>query len=181
MAMSRKSLKAMGLTEEQIDSIIEMHTETVESYKDKLRTAEEKSAKLETVQKELDGLKAKHGAESDWKSKFEKASADLEKEKKAFADYKTEQDAKATKAAKENAVKAYFEGKKITGGNLAIAMRGARDEIAGIELDENGKIKDASTLDALVSGEFSGLVVKDTTRGASPSPRRAWNRLGNHS
>ena len=28
MAMTRKALKAMGLTDEQIDSIIEMHTET---------------------------------------------------------------------------------------------------------------------------------------------------------
>ena len=34
MALSRKSLKAMGLTDEQVDSIIEMHTETVDGLKD---------------------------------------------------------------------------------------------------------------------------------------------------
>lgn len=155
--MTRKSLKAMGLTDEQIDSIIEMHTETVDGLKEKLKAAEEKSNKLDGVQKELDDLKANPG--EDYKAKYEA-------EKKAFADYKADQTAKETKAAKEAAVKAYFEGKSITGANLAIAMRGARDEIAGIELDGTS-IKDTSALDALVSGEFAGLVVKTTTQGAA--------------
>ena len=157
MAMTRKSLKAMGLSDEQIDSIIEMHTETVDGLKEKLKTAEDKANKLDDVQKELDGLKANSG--DDYKAKYEA-------EKKAFADYKADQMAKETKAAKEAAVKAYFESKNITGANLAIAMRGARDEIAGIELDGTS-IKDTTALDALVSGEYSGLVVTTTRQGAA--------------
>lgn len=156
MAMTRKSLKAMGLTDEQIDSIIEMHTETVDGLKDKLKTAEEKASKLDDVQKELDGLKANSG--DDYKAKYEA-------EKKAFADYKADQTAKETKAAKEKAVKEYFEGKNITGANLDIAMRGCRDEIGAIELDGD-KIKDTAALDALVSGTFAGLVVSKTVQGA---------------
>lgn len=157
MALTRKSLKAMGLTDEQVESIVEMHTETVDGLKDKLKAAEEKANKLDDVQKELDGLKANSG--DDYKTKYEA-------EKKAFAEYKADQTAKETKAAKEAAVKAYFESKNITGTNLAIAMRGARDEIAGIELDGTS-IKDTSALDALVTGEFAGLVVKTTTQGAA--------------
>lgn len=154
--MTRKSLKAMGLTDEQIDSIIEMHTETVDGLKDKLKTAAEKANKLDDVQKELDGLKANSG--DDYKAKYEA-------EKKAFADYKADQTAKETKAAKEKAVKAYFEGKNITGANLDIAMRGCRDEIGAIELDGD-KIKDTAALDALVSGTFAGLIVTKTVQGA---------------
>lgn len=156
MALTRKSLKAMGLTDEQVDSIVEMHTETVDGLKDKLKTAEEKASKLDDVQKELDGLKANSG--DDYKAKYEA-------EKKAFADYKADQTAKETKAAKEKAVKAYFEGKNITGANLDIAMRGCRDEIGAIELDGD-KIKDTAALDALVSGTFAGLVVTKTVQGA---------------
>ncbi len=156
MAMTRKALKAMGLTDEQIDSIIEMHTETVDGLKDKLKTAEDKANKLDDVQKELDGLKANSG--DDYKAKYEA-------EKKAFADYKADQTAKETKAAKEKAVKAYFEGKNITGANLDIAMRGCRDEIGAIEL-EDGKIKDTAALDALVGGTFAGLVVTKSVQGA---------------
>jgi hypothetical protein len=156
MALTRKSLKAMGLTDEQVDSIVEMHTETVDGLKDKLKTAEEKANKLDDVQKELDGLKANSG--DDYKAKYEA-------EKKAFADYKADQTAKETKAAKEKAVKAYFEGKNITGANLDIAMRGCRDEIGAIELD-GGKIKDTAALDALVGGTFAGLVVTKSVHGA---------------
>jgi len=157
MALTRKSLKAMGLTEEQVDSIIEAHTETVDGLKDKLKAAEEKANKLDGVQKELDALKADNG--DDYKAKYEKEHKDFEAYKKDVA-------AKETKAAKEAAVKAYFEGKNITGANLAIAMRGARDEIAGIELDGTA-IKDTSALDALVSGEYAGLVVTTTKQGAA--------------
>ena len=157
MALTRKMLKAMGIEDEKIDQIIEAHSETVDGLKDKLKAAEEKANKLDDVQKELDGLKANNG--DDYKAKYEA-------EKKAFADYKADQTAKEAKAAKEAAVKAYFEGKNITGTNLAIAMRGARDEIAGIELDGTS-IKDTSALDALVSGEFAGLVVTTTKQGAA--------------
>lgn len=157
MALMRKSLKAMGLTDEQVDSIIEMHTETVDGLKEKLKTAEEKAEKLDDVQKELDVLKTKPG--EDYEAKYKTI-------KKEFDDYKAEISAKETKAAKEAAVRAYFEGKKITGGNLNIAMRGAKDEISGIELDAEGKIKDTAALDALVGGEFASLVVTTQTRGA---------------
>ena len=166
MALTRKSLKAMGLTDEQVDSIVEMHTETVDGLKDKLKTAEEKANQLDGVQKELDALKAKGG--DDYKAKYEA-------EKKAFADYKADQTAKETKAAKESAVRAYFEGKSITGGNLNIAMRGAKDEINGLELDADGKIKDTSALDALVGGEYAALVVTTQTRGANTATPPAGN------
>lgn len=166
MALTRKSLKAMGLTDEQVDSIVEMHTETVDGLKDKLKTAEEKATQLDGVQKELDALKAKGG--DDYKARAEKAE-------KALNDYKAEVAAKETKAAKEQAVRAYFEGKNITGGNLNIAMRGAKDEINGLELDADGKIKDTSALDALVGGEYAALVVTTQTRGANTATPPAGN------
>lgn len=158
MALTRKSLKAMGLTEEQVDSIIEAHTETVDGLKDKLKTAEAKANKLDDVQKELDDLKAK--GDDGYKDKYEKEHA-------AFEKYKADITAKETQAAKEKAAKAYFEAQKITGTNLNIAMRGAKDEITAIELDADGKIKDASALDALVKGEFAGLVVTTSVKGAN--------------
>lgn len=169
MSMTRKSLKAMGLTDEQVDSIVEMHTETVDGWKEKLRAAEEKASKLDAVQKELDDLKADGG-------KYGKEA--YNKLKKEFDDYKSEVTAMETRAAKEKAVRAYFEGKKITGNNLNIAMRGAKDEIAAVELGEDGKIKDTAALDALVGGEFAGLVVKTQQRGANPSTPPAGNGPG---
>lgn len=85
---------------------------------------------------------------------------------KSFNDYKAEIANKQAKEAKEKAVRAFYESKGITGKNLEIAMRGSRAEIDGIELDGD-KIKDNSALDALVKGDFSGLVSTTTTKGAN--------------
>ena len=85
---------------------------------------------------------------------------------KSFNDYKAEIANKQAKEAKEKAVRAFYESKGITGKNLEIAMRGSRAEIDGIELDGD-KIKDNSALDALVEGDFSGLVATTTTKGAN--------------
>ena len=86
--------------------------------------------------------------------------------KQSFDDYKAEIANKQAKEAKEKAVRAFYESKGITGKNLEIAMRGSRAEIDGIELDGD-KIKDSSALDALVKGDFSGLVATTTTKGAN--------------
>ena len=169
MALTRKFLKAMGIEDEKIDQIVDAHTETVDGLKNELKTAKEKADKLDGVEKELNELKAK--GEDGYKEKYEK-------EHKAFEDYKNDVTAKQTKAAKEAAAKAYFEAKNITGANLSIAMRGARDEINGLELDENGKIKDAKALDDLVAGEYAGLIVSTSTKGAKTATPPANNGGG---
>ena len=170
MALTRKALKAMNLTDEQVDSIIEAHTDTVDGLKEKIKIAEEKASKLEDVQKELDTLKA--AGNDGYKEKYEKT-------KKEYDDYKADITAKETQAAKEKAVRAYFEEHKITGANLKIAMRGAKDEIKSIELDADGKIKNADALNALIKGEFAGLVVSTAVTGQQTATPPA-NTGGNY-
>jgi plasmid maintenance system antidote protein VapI len=158
MALTRKMLKGMGLTEEQADTIIEAHTEVTDGLKDKLKAAEEKVSDYDALQKKVEAYEAK-GSDG-YEEKFKKLQKDFEA-------YKADITAKETKAAREAAAKAFFESKHITGANLAIAMRGARDEIAELELDSDGKIKDGSKLEGLVKGEFASLIVTESTRGAS--------------
>ena len=157
MALTRKLLKGMGLTDEQVDTIIEAHTDTVDGLKADVSKYKTDAEKLSGVQKELDDLKAK--GDDGWKEKHDKLKGEFDK-------YKGEIEAKETKANKEKAVRAFYESKGITGKNLEIAMRGSRAEIDGVELDGD-KIKDNSALDALVKGDFSGLVATTTTKGAN--------------
>jgi hypothetical protein len=152
-------MKNLGLTDEQVDTIIEAHTETVDALKKERDGYKADAEKLPDVQKELDGLKAG----GDYKAKYEK-------EHKDFEDYKASVTAKETRAAKEAAVRAYLTSKNITGGNLDIAIRGMGAEIDAAELDGE-KIKDTAAIDALIGGTFKGLVVKTGTTGAStPNP-----------
>ena len=159
MALTRKSLKAMGLTDEQVDSIIEMHTDTVDGLKEQVNTYKADAEKLPNVQKELDDLKAM--GDGGYKEKYEK-------EHKAFEDYKADITAKESKAAKEKAVRAYFESKNITGSNLDLAMRGCGEEMAALVMDGD-KIKDTTSLDALVDGTYKALVSTEHMRGANPA------------
>ncbi len=154
MALTRKSLKAMGLTDEQVDSIVEMHTETVDGLKADIAKYEGDAKKLPAVQKELDDLKAAKG--DGWKEKHDAVKKELD-------DYRAEITKKDTRAAKEKAVKAYFEGKHIEGANLNIAMRSVSNEIDTMELDGD-KIKDSAALDALIKGDLAGLVSKPGVR-----------------
>ena len=159
MALTRKLLKGMGLTDEQVDTIIEAHTDTVDGLKEQVKTYKADAEKLPNVQKELDDLKA--AGDGGFKEKFEKEHSDFENFKKTIQE-------KETKAAKESAAKAFFESKGITGNSLEIAMRGSSAEIAALDLDGE-KIKDSSALDALVNGTFKALVSTTTTKGANIS------------
>ena len=173
MGMTRKFLNGMGLTEEQVSSIIEMHTETVSGLKSTIDTLKEdvdkyksdidkykaNAEKLPDVQAELDKLKAEAAKENP----FEKKYNDL---KKQFDDFKTETETKEHKAAVDKAVRAYFEGKNIKGANLDIALRAAQSEISAVELSE-GNIKDTKALDDLIGGTLSGLVSKTEVKGAT--------------
>lgn len=154
MALTRKSLKAMGLTDEQVESIVESHGETVSALKDEIESLKDKIGEAEEVKKERDDL-----VKGDYKKKYEDVC-------KEYDAYKAKVQADEEKTAKESAVKAYFEAKGITGKNLTIAMRGSRDEISALEL-KDGKIEDSSKLDALVSGDFADLIVKTETKGAN--------------
>lgn len=159
MALTRKLLKGMGLTDEQVDTIIEAHTDTVDGLKADIGRYKADAEKLPGVQKQLDGLKA--AGDDGYKEKYEK-------EHSAFETYKADVTAKEAKAAKERAVRAYFEGKNITGANLELAMRGCGEEMAAIELDGD-KIKDTKSLDALVAGTYKGLVSTSRTKGTDTS------------
>lgn len=159
MALTRKLLKGMGLTDEQVDTIIEAHTDTVDGLKADISRYKADAEKLPDVQKQLDELKV--AGDDGYKEKYEK-------EHSAFETYKADVTAKEAKAAKEKAVRAYFEGKNITGANLELAMRGCGEEMAAIELDGD-KIKDTKSLDALVAGTYKGLVSTSRTKGTDTS------------
>lgn len=153
MALTRKLLKGMGLSDEQVDTIIEAHTDTTDGLKADLAKYKADAEKLPTIQRELDELKA--SGNDGWKEKHDSV-------KKEFDEYKQAQTEKESKAAKEKAARAYFESKNIEGSNLNIAMRSSSAEISALELDGE-KIKDSASLDALISGDLAGLVSKPGT------------------
>ena len=146
-------------TEEIENRLVALHLGVVDPLKDDLTKYKADAEKLPSVQKELDDLKA--AGDGGYKDKYEK-------EHKAFEDYKADVTAKESKAAKEKAVRAYFESKNITGSNLDLAMRGCGEEMAALVMDGD-KIKDTTSLDALIDGAYKSLVYTEHTQGANPA------------
>lgn len=159
MALTVKMLKGLGLTDEQREAILEEHANTVNEIKAERDRLKADAEKLPGVQRQLEELQA--AGDGGYKQKYEK-------EHKAFEDYKSDIAAKQTKAAKEKAVRAYFESKNITGANLDLAMRGCGEEMNVLEMDGD-KIKDPSSLDALISGTYKSLVSTTSTKGSNPA------------
>lgn len=155
MALTRKSLKAMGLTDEQVDSIIEMHTDTVDGLKNDISKYKADAEKLPGVQKELDDLKAK--GDDGYKEKYEK-------EHKAFEDFKTEQSNKEAHAAKEKAYRDLLIAAGISEKRVDSVLKVS--DIDNVEL-EDGKIKGADELSKTIKTEWADFIISTETRGAN--------------
>lgn len=170
MALTRKLLTAMGISAEQIEQIIEAHTETVTGLKqqiadlgDQLTTAKTTgtadSDKLKDVQKKYDDLLAQ--VEADNKAREGK---DYDALKKEYEDYKAEVQEKAVRSAKEKAFRELLSDMKVSdkGTGMILKYMG----VSNIELDEDGKLKDATALRKAVKEDWGDYIPKVETKGA---------------
>lgn len=105
MSLTRKMLKGMSLTEEQVDSIIENHTETVNGLKDEITKLTEEKESLENDKKELEKsnkalekFKAEHGDEGEnpFEAKYNELKEEYDSYKEGVEAEKKEQKDKAT-------------------------------------------------------------------------------------
>lgn len=155
MSLTRKMLKAMGIEEEKIDQIIEAHTETVDGFKDKLNDYKDKAEKYDGVKKELDDLK---DGDNDWQKKYEKEHSDFEA-------YKTDITAKETKRTKEHAYRELLRGAGVSEKRLDAILKVTN--LDSVELDKDGKIKDADKHTETVKTEWADFVETTSTQGAN--------------
>lgn len=158
MALTRKLLKGIGLTDEQVDTIIEAHTDTVDGLKADVSKYKTDAEKLPDVQKELDELKAK--GDDGWKEKHDRL-------KEKFDQYKNDVQAKETKAAKEAAYRAILKDANLSEKGIEKAIKYA--EWDKIELGEDGKLKSANDHIKAVREEWAEYVTTTTTTGAKTS------------
>lgn len=165
MSLSRKALTAMGIDEEKVDQIIEMHTATVNGLKDERDGYKADADKLGSVQKELDELKeaAKNGDRSPYKVKYEALLEEKEALQKEFDDFKADQEAKATKAEKQDAYKALLKEIGVSEKRIDSILK--ITDIDSVELEE-GKLKNADDLKRSAKDEWADFIVTEGEQGA---------------
>lgn len=158
MAFTRKMLKAMGIEEEKIDQIIDAHSETVDALKADRDAYKEDAAKLAAVQKELDALKAK--GDDGYKAKYEA-------EKAAHDALKADIAAKETKKAKTDAYRELLKGANIDEKRIATILRAEAPTIDKIELDADGKIKNAEQYTESIKSDWADFIVTQSAKGTN--------------
>lgn len=159
MALTRSMLKGMGLTGEQIDTIIDAHAETVEGLKEERDSYKANSEKLKDAEKEIEALKS--AGDDGWKEKHDAV-------KKEFDAYKEEIASKEAKAAKEKAYRDVLKDANLNEKGIEKAVKYA--DWDAIEL-EGEAIKDAKNLIKAAKEEWAEYVVKTNAGGAKvPTP-----------
>ena len=158
MGFSRKMLKAMNIEEDKIDQIIDAHSETVDALKADRDTYKEDAAKLAAVQKELDELKAK--GDDGYKAKYEA-------EKAAHDALKADIAAKETKKAKTEAYRELLKGANIDEKRIATILRAEAPTIDKIELDADGKIKNAEQYTQNIKSDWADFIVTQSAKGTN--------------
>jgi hypothetical protein len=147
------------LTDEQVDTIIEAHTDTVAGLKTDLAKYKDDAEKLSDVQKELDDLKA--AGDGGYKEKYEKEHSDFEK-------YKADQAAKETRVAKEKAYRDLLKAAGVSDKRIDSVIKVT--DLNSVEL-EGDKVKDAEKIMEGVKTEWADFIESSNTSGANtPTP-----------
>lgn len=156
MALTRSYLKSMGLTDEQVNAIIENHAETVDALKkerDGFRTQAEAAAE---VAKERDTLK----------EQLAKAG-DAAKVQAEFDAYKTKVEGEKAKAAKSSAVRAALKAAGVNRDEFADLLLGKVD-FDKVELDGDA-VKDSAALIDPLKASYAGCFGTVTEKGTPPA------------
>lgn len=161
MALTRRLLKGMGLTEEQVDTIIEAHTEVTDGLKEQIKQYKTDADKLEGVQRELDDLKS--AGDGGYKSKYESEKAAHDELKASIAKEKAY-------ASKESAYRELLKAVGVKDKFIDTIIRAEKSTIEGLKI-EDGKIEGSDTLTEAAKtnwGDFIGTQQVINTRIENP-------------
>ena len=155
MSLTRKMLKGMGLTEEQVDSIIEEHTSVTDALKEKANQYEADAKRLAVVEKELNDLKA---GGDDWEEKYNA-------EHKAFEDYKKDIEGKAELDKVKTAYKALLKAQNVSEKRIDTIIK--LTDFADLRLTKEGKIANEDKVIEKIKEDWSDLISTESEHGTN--------------
>ena len=162
MSLTRKMLKAMGIEDEKIEQIISEHVEAIDALKKERDSYKEDAEKLPDVQKKLDAANeaVKEAGSDKYKLKYDALKEEYDK-------YKSDIEKKTTHTAKEVAYREILKAAGVSDKRIDSVIRVS--DVDGIELDADGKVKDADKLTDSVKSEWADFIVTEHVTGAQTS------------
>ena len=156
MALTRKSLSAMGIEPEKIDEIITLHSETVEALKEQRDGYKAEADKVPDIKqeladtvKELDKLKKAAEKDTPYKQKYDEL-------KKEYDDYKNGIAEKETKAKVTEAFRGILKDASIADKYVNVILKAT--DLSKYKLDDDGNLMGADTVKDEVAKEWKEFV-----------------------
>lgn len=163
MALTRKALKAMGLTDEQSESIIEMHVDTVSSLKDQLDAKKTDKAEYDKLKADFEKIKSDYETAKTTIAANAKLQEQYDAVKAEYDQFKTETENKAAKAAADKTFTKWLTDNGYTEkGAAKIVKYGGFTP----EFNKDGTIKNADKLSESISAEWSEYKSEPIVEGA---------------
>lgn len=160
--LTRKNLKALNVPDEAIDAIVEAHSDAIndikqerDRYADMVKQLETITAERDQLKQQLEDAKKGNGDTAKVQAEFDAYKKQVEDEKKATA-----LNAATKKLLTDNGMRDKL-------AELVLSKRG----LDGIELDDNGAIKDsAKLLESFKQdyGDLFAIVNHEGTGGITP-------------
>ena len=157
MALTRKMLKALGLSEETIETIIEAHGDTVTALTKERDGYKAQAEAADGIAKERDTLK----------EQLSKAG-DAAKVQAEFDTYKAGVEKKEKNAQKSKALDKAFEDAGVKRDTFRRSMLKAWD-MDSVELDDTGAIKDMDGLTAAVKKDYADFIATGEDKPLPPN------------
>lgn len=155
MSLSRSMLKGMGLTDEQVDAIIEEHAAAKDNLKVKIKSLEEQLKDSEEIRNKYNDL-ADDVKKNNWKDKFDNLS-------KEFKEYKEEIENSKIQESKKEAYKNLLIKNGISEKQLSAILEVTKYD--DIEIDEKGDLKNSKELEEKIKDKWGGFIVKTHVEG----------------
>ena len=152
MALTRNYLKSMGLTEEQVNAIIENHTDSIDGLKAELATARAAAETVEALTKERDELK----------DKLSKAG-DAAKVQAEFDAYRQQVETEKANAAKSAAVRKALKASGVQREEFLDLLMG-KVELDKVEMDGDA-VKDEASFVAPFKAAYAGCFASESEQG----------------
>lgn len=158
MPFTRKFLKSLGLNEDQVEAVIDAHTEVTDAQKATIAELTEKAEKVDELQKKVDEV----ANGEDWQKKYN----DKDKELK---DYKASVESKERETAVKAAYRELLVGEHV-GERQLDAILGVTD-FKEMKLDKDGKLENADSLKEAIRQKWNGFITTEQFKGANvPTP-----------
>ena len=152
MALTRNYLKSMGLTEEQVNAIIENHTDSIDGLKAELATARAAAETVEALTKERDELK----------DKLSKAG-DAAKVQADFDAFRQQVETEKANAAKSAAVRKALKASGVQREEFLDLLMG-KVELDKVEMDGDA-VKDEASFVAPFKAAYAGCFASESEQG----------------